>query len=248
MRGGARPATGFPIRLISTAAAAPIVDELESLDDLGEELLKAAVPRSDGNLSAAARLPGITRPQLAYRLKKYDKGKYQDVPACAGAARFKCPAGQKMHCTRGRIAKKATMTSKTLKHKAEPRGSFPHAKRCGDFVFVSGTSSRRPDNSIAGASIDEKGNPTLDIRAQTRAVIENIADILSAFECGLEDLCEVSVFLVNMADFPAYNAVYSEFFSYAGPTRTTVAVHQLPHPFLLVEMKAIAYKPCSQPE
>jgi hypothetical protein len=95
----APPAAGFPIRLISTAAAAPIVDELESLEHLGEELLKAAVPRSDGNLSAAALLPGITRPQLAYRLKKYDKGKYQDVPACAGAARFKCPDGQKMHCT-----------------------------------------------------------------------------------------------------------------------------------------------------
>ncbi len=135
------------------------------------------------------------------------------------------------------------MTSKTLQHKAEPRGSFPHAKRCGDFIYVSGTSSRRPDNTIAGATIDAKGNPVLDISEQTRAVIENIADILSAFGCGLEDLCEVSAFLVNMADFPAYNTVYSEFFDATGPTRTTVAVHQLPHPFLLVEIKAIAYKP-----
>jgi DNA-binding NtrC family response regulator len=75
----ATPAAGFPIRLTSTAAAAPIVDELESLDDLEGELVKAAVSRGDGDLGAASRLPGITRPQLAYRLKKYDKGKYQDV-------------------------------------------------------------------------------------------------------------------------------------------------------------------------
>lgn len=135
------------------------------------------------------------------------------------------------------------MESRILEHKAEPRGRFPHAKRCGDFIFVSGTSSRRPDNSIAGATVDEKGNPVLDIREQTRAVIENIADILATFECGLEDLCEISGFLVNMADFAGYNEVYSEFFDTNGPTRTTVAVHQLPHPFLLVEMKAIAYKP-----
>ena len=135
------------------------------------------------------------------------------------------------------------MESKPLAHKAQPRGHFPHAKRCGDFVFVSGTSSRRPDNTIAGVTVDEKGNPVLDIRVQTRAVIENVADILAAFGCGLEDLCEVSGFLVNMADFAGYNEVYSEFFDSSGPTRTTVAVHQLPHPFLLVEIKAVAYKP-----
>ena len=139
------------------------------------------------------------------------------------------------------------MDSKTLEHKATPRGQFPHAKRCGDFVFVSGTSSRRPDNTIEGATVDDKGNPVLDIRAQTRAVIRNMADILAAFDCNLSDLCEVSSFLVNMSDFAAYNEVYGEFFDANGPTRTTVAVHQLPHPFLLVEMKGVAYKPVNTP-
>ena len=60
---------------------------------------------------------------------------------------------------------------------------------------------------------------------------------------GLTDLVEISSFLVNMNDFDGYNVVYGEFFSFDGPTRTTVAVHQLPHPHLLIEIKAVAYKP-----
>ena len=127
--------------------------------------------------------------------------------------------------------------------KAKPRGRFPHFKRVGDFIYVSGTSSRRPDNSIAGASVDALGVTQLDIRAQTRAVIENIRDILASGGAGLEDLAEVSTFLVNMNDFAGYNEVYGECFGFDGPTRTTVAVHQLPHPLLLIEIKAVAYKP-----
>lgn len=126
---------------------------------------------------------------------------------------------------------------------ARPRGKFPHARRAGDFIFVSGTSSRRPDNSFAGAEADEFGTTRLDIRVQTRAVIENIATILAGFDATLADLVEVSSFLVNMNDFAGYNEVYGEFFDYDGPARTTVAVHQLPHPHLLIEIKAVAYKP-----
>ena len=127
--------------------------------------------------------------------------------------------------------------------KATPRGRFPHLKRAGDFLFVSGTSSRRPDNSFAGASADAMGVATLDIRVQTRAVIENIRDILAAVGAGLADLVETQVFLVNMNDFAGFNEVWAEFFDYDGPTRTTVAVHQLPHPHLVIEIKAVAYKP-----
>ncbi|MCA0333304.1 MAG: RidA family protein [Bacteroidetes bacterium] len=136
--------------------------------------------------------------------------------------------------------------AKVLADKATPRGRFPHIKRAGDFLFVSGTSSRKPDNSFAGAEADEFGAVTLDIRVQTRAVIENIRDILASMEAGLEDLTEVMVFLVNMNDFKAYNEEYGKYFDASGPTRTTVAVHQLPHPHLLIEIKAIAYKPISQ--
>ncbi|GAB2901359.1 RidA family protein [Paralcaligenes ginsengisoli] len=127
--------------------------------------------------------------------------------------------------------------------KATPRGKFPHIKRAGDFLFISGTSSRRPNNTFAGAQADAMGTTQLDIRVQTRAVIENIRDILDSEGAGLEHLVEISAFLVNMNDFGGYNEVYGEFFSADGPTRTTVAVHQLPHPHLLIEMKAIAYLP-----
>lgn len=127
--------------------------------------------------------------------------------------------------------------------KAAPRGRFPHIKRAGDFLFVSGTSSRRPDNTIAGADADAMGTTHLDIRAQTRAVIENIRDILASEGATLSDVVEVGAFLVNMNDFGGYNAVYGEYFDETGPTRTTVAVHQLPHPHLLIEIKCVAYAP-----
>jgi 2-aminomuconate deaminase len=135
------------------------------------------------------------------------------------------------------------MKATVVQGKARPRGRFPHIKRAGDFLFVSGTSSRRADNSIAGADVDEFGTTRLDIRAQTRAVIENLRDILASAGADLEDLAEVTTYLVNMNDFAGYNEVYGEYFDYEGPTRTTVAVHQLPHPHLLIEIRAIAYKP-----
>jgi 2-aminomuconate deaminase len=135
------------------------------------------------------------------------------------------------------------MESKVVQGKAQPRGRFPHIKRAGDYLFVSGTSSRRADNSIAGADADSSDATKLDIRTQTRALIENIRDILASMDAELKDVVEISTFLVNMDDFAGYNDVYAEYFDENGPARTTVAVHQLPHPHLLIEMKAIAYKP-----
>lgn len=132
--------------------------------------------------------------------------------------------------------------SKLLADKAKPRGKYPHVKISGPFIFVSGTSSRRPDNTFRGATSDEMGTVTLDIREQTRAVIENIRSILQSVGAGLEDIVDLTTFLVNMNDFGGYNEVYGEFFDYNGPARTTVAVHQLPHPHLLIEIKATAYK------
>ena len=137
----------------------------------------------------------------------------------------------------------SAINSKVVEGKATPRGRYPHLKRAGDFLFVSGTSARRSDNTIAGAEVDPLGTTRLDIREQTRAVIENIRDILQSDGARLEDIVEISTFLVNMNDFAGYNEVYGEFFGYDGPARTTVSVHQLPHPHLLIEIKAIAYKP-----
>jgi 2-aminomuconate deaminase len=125
--------------------------------------------------------------------------------------------------------------------KATPRGRFPHSRRVGEFVYVSGTSARRPDNTIAGASVDELGTTSLDIRAQTRAVLDNIKTILADHGAGLTDLVQVTSYLVSMNDFGGYNEVWAEHFDESGPTRTTVAVHQLPHPHLLIEIQAVAY-------
>ncbi|NKS88640.1 RidA family protein [Rhodococcus hoagii] len=126
---------------------------------------------------------------------------------------------------------------------ATPRGRFPHVKVAGDFVYVSGTSSRRPDNTFVGVEVDEMGTTNLDIRAQTRAVIENIRSILAEVGADLSDLVQVTSYLVSMNDFGGYNEVYAELFDETGPTRTTVAVHQLPHPHLLIEIQGVAYVP-----
>jgi len=130
--------------------------------------------------------------------------------------------------------------SKVVEGKARPRGKYPHVKRAGDFLFVSGTSARRADDTIAGADVDALGTARLDIRLQTRAVIENIRDILQSVGAGLQDVVELSTYLVNMNDFAGYNEVYGEFFGYDGPARTTVAVRELPHPQLLIEIRATA--------
>ena len=127
--------------------------------------------------------------------------------------------------------------------RARPRGRFPHARRAGDLIHVSGTSSRLPDGTFAGAEADELGTTTLDIRVQTRAVIENVREILAAAGAGLADLVSVTAYLVSMNDFGGFNEVYGEYFDEAGPARTTVAVHQLPHPHILIEIQAVAHVP-----
>lgn len=138
-----------------------------------------------------------------------------------------------------------TNKSNLVAGKATPRGAYPHIKRAGDFLFVSGTSSRKADNSLAGVEIiDEMGTMKIDIEAQTRAVLNNIKDTLATEGATMKDVVDVSSFLVNMNDFGGYNKVYGEFFSKeTGPARTTVAVHQLPHPHLVIEIKVTAYKP-----
>lgn len=129
---------------------------------------------------------------------------------------------------------------------ARALGGYPHARRCGDFVYLCGTSSRRPDNTHEGVHIAEDGTVTLDIRAQTKAVIENMERILARAGLTLDHLVDITTFLVSMDDFAGYNEAYNAFFrGPTGPTRTTVAVAALPHPNLLIEMKAVAYAPVS---
>jgi 2-aminomuconate deaminase len=128
-----------------------------------------------------------------------------------------------------------------LDDRAQALAHYPHARVVGDTIYVSGISSRRFDNTHDGVTLHADGTKTLDIKAQTRAVLQNIDVILRGAGAGLERVVDITVFLVDMKDYAGMNEVYNEFFTKElGPTRTTVAVHQLPHPNLLVEMKAIA--------
>jgi len=133
-----------------------------------------------------------------------------------------------------------------LDDKAQALAHYPHARKVGNLLFLCGTSSRKPDNSHVGVTVHDDGSVDLDIEAQTEAVIENMRGILQAAGADLDALVDVTTFLVNMDDFKGYNKVYNRFFDKeTGPARTTVAVHQLPHPNLLIEIKGIAVLPTS---
>tara|TARA_A100001037_G_scaffold2073_1_gene1893 strand:+ start:423 stop:1091 length:669 start_codon:yes stop_codon:yes gene_type:complete len=122
-------------------------------------------------------------------------------------------------------------------------GAYPHAYRVGNLLFVSGIGPRQPEtNEIPGGPIrDADGNPLdYDIRAQTRAVIENIKTILEDAGSSLDKVVDCLSFLVDMdRDFAGYNEVYAEYFSEILCSRTTVAVRALPTP-IAVELKVIA--------
>lgn len=123
---------------------------------------------------------------------------------------------------------------------AAPLGAYPHLVRVGSTVYVSGTSSRRPDGSIEGAEVDATGALTGDIRVQTAAVLDRIETLLATVGATLSDLVQVTSYLISMGDFPGYNEAYGARFAAGGPTRTTVAVSELPHPHLLIEIQAVA--------
>ncbi len=125
----------------------------------------------------------------------------------------------------------------------KPVGAYPHARREGDLLYLSGVGPRQPgDNSIPGGPIkDSFGNPQdYDIKAQTHAVVENVRRILEEAGSSLDKVIDVTTFLVDMErDFAGYNEVWAETLGKFGPTRTTLAIRALPTP-IAVEMKVIA--------
>ena len=136
------------------------------------------------------------------------------------------------------------MSDQIISKKApEPVGSYPHAKRVGDFLFLSGVGPRkRGTKEIPGITFDGDRNILdYDAAEQTHSVIENVKTVLEDSGLGLENLVDVQCFLTNMKkDFQAFNNVYGEYFSVeTGPARTTVEVGALPTP-IAVEIKAIA--------
>ena len=126
----------------------------------------------------------------------------------------------------------------------KPVGAYPHARRVGDLLFVSGMGPRQPEtDEIPGGPVrDADGNAlAYDVALQTRAVIDNVRRVLEAAGSRLEDVVDVTCFLVDMdRDFAAFNQVYGEMFGPIGPTRTTVEVGALPTP-IAVELKVIAW-------
>ncbi len=119
-------------------------------------------------------------------------------------------------------------------------GHYPHARRVGDLLFVSGMSCRRTDNTHAGVIIHEDGSFEANIEEQTEALLQNMKIIVERCGGSMDQLVDLTTFLVSMNDFKGYNTVYNRWFdAESGPARTTVAVAELPHPHLLIEMKVI---------
>ena len=134
-----------------------------------------------------------------------------------------------------------------LNKRAKALASYPHLRQYNGLLYVSGTSSRRPNNTHVGATKDiNTGKWTLDIKLQTRAVLENIKLILNSVNAGLQHCIQLTVFLIDFRDYAGMNEIYNEYFdANTGPTRTCVAVARLPHPNLLIEIQAIAAQPTS---
>jgi 2-aminomuconate deaminase len=127
----------------------------------------------------------------------------------------------------------------------EPVGAFPHAKRVGALLFLSGIGPRvRGSKEIPGVALDSSGNVvSYDIETQCRSVFENVRLVLEDAGATWQDIIDVTVFLTNMKkDFPIYNRIYAEYFAGRGkpnPTRTTIEVGALPTP-IAIELKVIA--------
>jgi 2-aminomuconate deaminase len=129
----------------------------------------------------------------------------------------------------------------------EPVGAFPHAKRAGNLLFLSGIGPRvRGSKEIPGVTLDGAGKiVSYDIEKQCHAVFENVRLVLEDAGAGWNDIVDVTVFLTNMKDFPIYNRIYADYFSGEGkpnPTRTTIEITALPTP-IAIELKVIAALP-----
>ncbi len=125
---------------------------------------------------------------------------------------------------------------------AAPLGAYPHARRAGNLLFLSGIGSRSAeDNSIPGLELDTNGKIVkYDIEAECHSVFKNVKAVLEASGSSWENIIDVTVFLTHMkADFPAYNKIYAQYFTNVQACRTTVEVLSLPTP-IAIELKVIA--------
>ncbi|HNK61361.1 MAG TPA: Rid family hydrolase [Chitinophagaceae bacterium] len=125
---------------------------------------------------------------------------------------------------------------------ATPLGAYPHARRVGNLLFLSGIGSRNPkDNIIPGLELDKDGKILkYDIEAECHSVFANVKAVLEASGSSWDKIVDVTVFLTNMKkDFPVYNIIYADYFTTVQACRTTVEVKSLPTP-IAIELKVIA--------
>lgn len=123
-----------------------------------------------------------------------------------------------------------------------PLGAYPHARKTGNLLFLSGIGPRSPkDNSIPGLELDKDGNIVkYDIEAECHSVFANVKAVLEASGSSWDKIIDVTVFLTNMKkDFPVYNKIYAEYFTSVQACRTTVEVKSMPTP-ISIELKVIA--------
>ncbi len=134
------------------------------------------------------------------------------------------------------------MSEKISTNKAPaPVGLYPHARKVGNLLFLSGIGPRTVDNQIPGLELDKNGNfLSFDFEAQCRNVFDNVRIVLEESGSSWDQLVDVTVFLVNMKrDFATYNRIYAEYFKDNQPCRTTVEINSLPTP-IAIELKCIA--------
>ncbi|RYD98741.1 MAG: RidA family protein [Sphingobacteriales bacterium] len=134
------------------------------------------------------------------------------------------------------------MSEKISTNKAPaPVGLYPHARKVGNLLFLSGIGPRTVDNQIPGLELDKNGNfLSFDFEAQCRNVFDNVRIVLEESGSSWDQLVDVTVFLVHMKrDFATYNRIYAEYFKDNQPCRTTVEINSLPTP-IAIELKCIA--------
>ena len=139
------------------------------------------------------------------------------------------------------------MTKETIhsNQAPEPVGAYPHAKRVGNLLFLSGIGPRKKNSKeIPGVTLNDDGKiKSYNIEEQCHSVFQNIKFVLEDSGASWENLVDVTVFLTNMKDdFPIYNKIYKEYFKDNRPCRTTVEISSLPTP-IAIELKCIASLP-----
>jgi DNA-binding IclR family transcriptional regulator/enamine deaminase RidA (YjgF/YER057c/UK114 family) len=135
--------------------------------------------------------------------------------------------------------------SKVFENRALPLGNYPHIKRVDNFIFISGTSARREDNTFEGVKINSDGTFEIDFHEQTRFILRSISEMLTDFGSSISDVVDLHAYITDMSAYEVYNKVYATFFPPDGPTRTTVGVKEFMHPHQGMMIRAVAYHPQS---